>query len=112
MAKYDFSGDAALLDGQVRSAFVAALARIPQVLEIYSQFVPDEDDPAAGQVRLFVVMQEMHINAHGQIGEIENGIIDSLPEEHRYRYEFLRLFRQDGQVERIVARERLARIYP
>jgi hypothetical protein len=107
-----FSTEPKILDREVQAAFVSALKEIPQAQEIYTQYLPDEDDPADDQVRIFVVMEEMHITAHGQIADVENEIIDALPEDYRYRYEFLRLFKQDGQVAAIVAREQLRRIYP
>lgn len=112
MAQYDFSSDPALLDQQVKQAFATALSQIPEVQEIHSQHIHDEDDPADDEVRIYVVMEEMHIFAHGKVAEMENEIIDALPEDLKYRYEFLRLFRKDGQVEQIVAQAGFEKFYP
>lgn len=112
MSEYDFAPKPPQLDEQVKQAFTNALASFPEVLEIYTQHNRDEDDPDDDEVRLFVVMEEMHLNVHGRVAEIENEIIDALPGDYTNRYEFLRLFRKDGQVEAIIAREGLERIYP
>jgi hypothetical protein len=109
---HDFAARPPRLDEQVKQAFAGALASIPEVQAIYLQHNRDEDDPDDDEVRLYVVMEELHLFAHGKVADVENEIIDALPEDYKYRYEFLRLFRKDGQVEAIIAREGLQRIYP
>jgi hypothetical protein len=110
--QYDFSNEPKTLDAEVKKAFLEAISDIPQVLEVYTKYIPDDDDPTDDVINLYVVMEEMHITAHGEVADAENDIIDSLPEDYRYRYEFLRLFKKDGQVERIVEEEGLEKIYP
>ena len=112
MTDYAFSKNPKKLDKEVADVILHGISQIPEVLEVYTQYSADEDDSDDDEMKFFFIFDEMQLHINEKISTIENDIIDSLPEDYTYRYAFGKLYQKDGQVEAIVEREALKKIYP